>query len=103
MVQSAGRAGSVAVPTADFVPYYREIINDLLAQIADGRLKPGDQLPSTTALVTHYKRSPGTVRKAIETMIEDGALRGHQGVAVFVAGKPPQGSPGGVTGTGSSE
>jgi DNA-binding GntR family transcriptional regulator len=93
MVELAGRAGSTTMPTPGFTPYYVEIMNDIRAQIADGRLAPGQALPSTSELVTAYghlsptgRVSPGTVRKAIETLIEEGALRGHQGVAVYVAG-----------------
>jgi DNA-binding GntR family transcriptional regulator len=85
MVEYAGRAGSITMPTADFVPYYAEIMNDLRGQIADGRLQPGDRLPSTRALANHYGHSPGTVREAIKRLMEEGVLRGHQGVAVFVA------------------
>lgn len=88
MVQSAGRAGSMTMPRADFTPYYAEIMADIRAQIAAGRLKPGDRIPSTAALAEHYGRAPGTVRRAIEELIKEGTLRAHQGVGVFVAEKP---------------
>lgn len=80
----------------DFTPYYARIIADIRARIADGRLAPGAKLPSTPELVEQYgylsptgRVSAGTVREAINKLIEDGALRGHQGVGVFVAEKPP--------------
>lgn len=78
------------MPSPDFVPYYVEIMNDLRAQIADGRLKPGERLPSTTALAKQYGRAPGTVRVAVERLIIEGVLRGHQGDGVFVVGLPTE-------------
>lgn len=96
MVQLAGLAGSTPLASADFTPYYAVIMADIRAQIADHRLRPGDQLPSTTELAAAYghlsptgRLSAGTVRKAVQDLIEDGTLRGHQGVGVFVAGPPP--------------
>lgn len=85
------------MPSPDYVPYYQEIINDLRAQIADGRLQSGERLPSTNALAKQYGRAPGTVREAVGRLIDEGVLRGHQGDGVFVVGlptTPQEGSPG---------
>lgn len=80
----------MTMPSADSVPYYVEIMNDIRDQISDGRLRPGDEIPSTRDLAKRYGRAPGTVRHAIEELIKAKVLRGHQGVAVFVAGMPPK-------------
>lgn len=82
MVGSAGLAGSTDVPA---VPFFRRIMDDIRAQIADGRLNPGQRLPSTRLLAEHYDVSPGTVRAAIDRLLDSGELTGHQGVGVFVA------------------
>jgi GntR family phosphonate transport system transcriptional regulator len=74
----------------NFVPYYQRVIDAIEADIASGRLKPGEQLATTNKLADHYKYSPGTVRRAVETLVERGVLRGHQGVGVFVVGDPPE-------------
>src|SRR5690348_3050428 len=86
------------MPREQFVPYYQQIIEDVRRQIAEGRLKPGDKLPSTPKLAAAYGHlSPDgrvslfTVRTAIGRMIEDGTLHGHQGVGVYVAVPPTHG------------
>ena len=85
MVGSAGLAGSnTDVPA---VPFFRRIMDDIRAQIRNGTLRPGQRLPSTRDLATHYDVSPGTVRAAIDRLLESGELLGHQGVGVFVAEK----------------
>jgi len=92
MVKSAGLAGSsTAVARENFTPFYAQVMNSISADIAAGRLKPGQRLPSTRQLVAQYGHSAGTIRKAIDELVRAGVLRGHQGVAVFVADteKPP--------------
>jgi GntR family transcriptional regulator len=73
------------VAREDFTPYYEQIMNAIKADIAAGRLQPGQQLPSTRVLAEQYGHSVGTVRKAIDELVKVGVLRGHQGVGVFVA------------------
>jgi len=83
------------MPT-EFVPYYAQIMKDIRERVADGRLRPGQKLPSTRELVAQYAHlgaegsvSPGTVRKAVEELIAADVLVGHQGVGVFVADRLP--------------
>ncbi|HWB35971.1 MAG TPA: winged helix-turn-helix domain-containing protein [Rugosimonospora sp.] len=72
-----------------FVPYHQRIADDIRAQIRDGRLKPGEKLPSRPELAELYKVSPGTVDTALNTLKAQGWVRGHQGVGLFVADQPP--------------
>lgn len=88
MVKSAGLAGSTAVARENFTPYYRRVMDSIRADIAAGRLRPGQQLPSTRLLTEQYGHAPGTIRKAVDELVKAGVLRGHQGVGVFVAEKP---------------
>jgi len=69
-----------------FIPMYRQIIADLTEQIDRGQLLPGEKLPSTRELAQHYGVSRGTVRDAINRLLDSGVLRGHTGLGVFVAG-----------------
>lgn len=69
-----------------FTPMYRRIIADLKQQIDRGQLPPGRKLPSTRELAEHYGVSRGTVRDAINRLLDAGVLRGHMGLGVFVAG-----------------
>lgn len=85
-MESTGLAGSVAVPA--YVPHYQFIIDDITARIASGALPPGAKLGSTPELAVEYHVSPGTVRRAVELLIDRGTLRGHQGLGVFVPEVP---------------
>lgn len=87
---SARLAGSATMSE----PFYRRIITDLRARIANGEFAPGDKLPSTRDLVAYYREhlpaenlNPATVRHAISLLIELGELRGQQGLGVYVVGR----------------
>lgn len=81
MVDVTGLAGSPVMPRT---PYYRRIMNDIKQKIDSGELPPGAELPSTRELAEQYQVSPGTVRTAVNFLLEAGILEGHQGLAVFV-------------------
>ena len=55
-----------------------------LEQIADGRLRPGDKLPSTAELQVAYECSDNPVKKAIGRLQAIGLLIGRQGRGVYV-------------------
>nr|WP_212825422.1 winged helix-turn-helix domain-containing protein [Catellatospora sp. TT07R-123] len=61
------------------------IIDDLTEQIGSGRLKPGDQLPSTAELRQQYGVSITVVRNAVNWLKALGLVEGLPGVGVFVA------------------
>ncbi|HEU4541753.1 MAG TPA: GntR family transcriptional regulator [Jiangellaceae bacterium] len=67
------------------IPYYRRIMNDIRRKIGSGEWPPGHELPSTRELADQYGVSVGTVRAAVDRLVEAGVLEGHQGLAVFVA------------------
>ena len=52
---------------------YRDIAADIKTRIAAGEFAPGDQLPTITALMEHY-RVPGlnTIRQAQQLLVDDG-------------------------------
>lgn len=76
----------------EFTPLYRQIMNDIKRKISDGEWPPGHEIPSTRELAEHYGAalglgrpvSPGTVRAAVDRLVEAEWLRGHQGLGVFV-------------------
>ena len=87
MVEYAGLAGSIAVP-ADFTPLYRRVMAEIREKIRTGEWPPGHRLPSTRDLATQYNVAPGTIREAVNRLLETGELRGHQGLGVFVEDAP---------------
>lgn len=72
-----------------FTPHYVRVMNDIEDQIRAGKLRPGDRLPSTPALADQYGVGRTTIRDAVNRLIATGVLRGHQGIAVFVADPHP--------------
>jgi DNA-binding GntR family transcriptional regulator len=73
----------------EFVPDYQRVAEDIRQQIRDGRLRPGDKLPSRAELCTIYKVSQQTVASALLVLKTGGWTRGHQGRGVFVVEEPP--------------
>lgn len=70
------------------MPKYEQLAEQYREKIRAGELKPGDRLPSTTALVAEgWKR--GTIGIAMRTLRQEGWTRGQPGEAVYVATHPP--------------
>jgi GntR family transcriptional regulator len=68
-------------------PMYREIADDLRAQIEDGGLEPGQQLRTEIELREHYKASRNTIRDAIKLLIAWGMVETRPGQGTFVVRK----------------
>ncbi|MFI0352511.1 GntR family transcriptional regulator [Actinomadura sp. 9N407] len=65
-------------------PGYLQIADDLREQVTDGRLGPGDALPSTAELRVQYDVSAGVVKAAISVLRTEGVVIGQQGKGVFI-------------------
>lgn len=63
----------------DGVPLYRKVVAAIEALIVAGRLKRGTLLPSERELSTRLGISRVTVRKALDVLIAQGAIRRRQG------------------------
>lgn len=71
------------------IPPYRRVAEQLRAAIADGRLAPGESLPSEHELAERHGVTRVTVRKAIALLRSDGLVFSEQGRATFVRRHPP--------------
>lgn len=69
---------------------YEAIVEDVLAQIASGALKPGQALPSMRTLTEDHGVSGGTVRSAMLALKAFGVVEGEQGKGVFVCKPLPR-------------
>lgn len=67
------------------VPFYRQIIDQVLLAVADGRLSPGTQLPTVRALAVELSVNLNTVAKAYREMEIRGIVDTQQGTGTFVA------------------
>ncbi|HSD84778.1 MAG TPA: GntR family transcriptional regulator [Anaerolineae bacterium] len=65
-------------------PAYAQLANILRQSVATGRLRPGDQLPSESQLCERYGVSPMTVRRAMNSLIDQGVVTAAQGRGTFV-------------------
>lgn len=65
-------------------PAYAQLTNILRQSMAEGLLRPGDQLPSEAQLVERYEVSPMTVRRAINLLVDQGMVIAEQGRGTFV-------------------
>jgi GntR family transcriptional regulator len=66
------------------LPRYQRLRDDLAARINRNEWRPGDPIPSEAELGAHYGVAIGTVRKAIDQLVSDGALERQQGRGTFV-------------------
>jgi GntR family transcriptional regulator len=67
------------------VPAYRQIMDQVLAAIASGRLATGDQLPTVRQLAVDLSINPNTVIRAYRELEIRGFLDTHQGSGTFIS------------------
>lgn len=67
------------------VPFYRQIIDQVLLAVADGRLKAGTQLPTVRQLAVDLSVNLNTVAKAYREMEIRGIVQTQQGTGTFIA------------------
>lgn len=67
-----------------------QLVDQIRARIADGRLPPGRRLPSTRALATELGVSRNTVAFAYDHLLAEGYLSARRGTGTFVSDDPPE-------------
>jgi DNA-binding transcriptional regulator YhcF (GntR family) len=63
---------------------YRRVLDDIRAQIRDGRLTRGMRLPSAKELTAHYGVAQMTVQRALQELKHDGLIFSVQGKGTYV-------------------
>lgn len=71
---------------ADPRPVHERIATDLRREIMDGKLGPGDKLPSTETLKARFGASSASVQKSVQLLKAEGLVEGRAGSAVTVIG-----------------
>jgi DNA-binding GntR family transcriptional regulator len=77
----------------DIRPPYMQVAEALRATIAAGDLPPGGKLPTHAELVSAYRVSLGTMKKALAVLQSDGLIISRRGEGAFVrirAGEPAE-------------
>jgi GntR family transcriptional regulator len=66
-------------------PLYQQIVEGIRRAVVEGRLKPGEPLPSFRALAEQLLVSLITVKRAYEELEREGVIFRKQGLGTFVA------------------
>jgi len=66
------------------LPLYQRLREEMLAKIAAGEWMPGAPIPTEAELTRLYGVAIGTVRKAVDTLVNEGLLLRSQGRGTFV-------------------
>ena len=69
------------------VPIYRQLLDQVRAQIATGRLAPGEFLPSVRQVAAELTVNPMTVSKAYSLLERDGVVTLVRGQGMRVIGR----------------
>ena len=62
------------------------IVEEIGAEIREGKLQEGDRLPSERDLADRFKVSRMTVRSALQTLLSEGLIVSYPGRGYFVVG-----------------
>src|SRR5262245_38479547 len=77
------------VDRADHIPLHRQVYEGLRRAVLDGRLRPGQRLPSTRALALELDISRLPVLAAYDQLRHEGYLDGRIGSGTFVSASLP--------------
>jgi len=70
------------------VPIYLQIIYSIKYQVATGRLKPEEQLPTVRMLAIDLRINPNTVARAYDTLDTEGVITTQRGRGTYVREHP---------------
>jgi len=68
-----------------FQPLYKQVYDALVQRLVDGYWKPSESLPSEFALAEELGVSQGTVRKALNKLVDENLLHRQQGKGTYVS------------------
>ena len=71
------------------LPIYTQIVNQVQAQIAGGKIKQGDQLPTVRALAEELRVNFNTVARAYRILDEARIISTQQGRGTYITEIPP--------------
>ena len=76
----------IIINHSSMVPIYEQLIDQIKTMILNEELKEADSLPSVRALAKELKISALTVKKAYDSLEQDGFITTVHGKGSFVAG-----------------
>lgn len=79
---------ALSIDRRDPTPAYLQMRRQIASAIHSGRLVPGHALPSERDLAAQLQLSRMTVRRAVESLVEDRLLERRQGSGTYVRARP---------------
>ena len=83
----------IQIDPRDSTPLYAQIERGLLAAIATGRVKIGDQLPTVRQLAVELRINANTVARVYADLERRGVLETRRGVGSFIHATPAEARP----------
>jgi len=74
--------------SSDKTPVWKAIAQALRSDLAEGRYRAGDKLPTEAALAARFGVNRHTVRHGLSALVEEGLVRTRRGAGAFVASTP---------------
>ncbi len=76
----------VSIEESSAIPVYRQLVQQVVKAVGDGRMRPGDPLPTIRQLADDLDLTPATVSKAYQILEGAGivATAGRRGTFVHV-------------------
>jgi GntR family transcriptional regulator len=69
----------------DRSPIYRQIADQVKAEVVSGALGGGEQVMSTNQYAAYYRINPATVAKAFQQLVDEQVLYKKRGIGMFVS------------------
>jgi GntR family transcriptional regulator len=79
----------IRLSTADGLPVYRQIVNQVKHLVASGRLRQGQELPAIRTLAERLLINPNTVVHAYAELVREGVVISRHGSGTYVAEPVP--------------
>ncbi|BBH69582.1 GntR family transcriptional regulator [Actinoplanes sp. OR16] len=74
----------------DHSPIYRQIAEQIKAQVLQGVLKAEEKVMSTNQYAADYRINPATAAKAFQQLVDEGVIYKRRGVGMFVSADAPR-------------
>jgi GntR family transcriptional regulator len=79
----------ISIDLRSDIPIYIQIVEQVRQQVANGELKPGDQLPTVRLLAADLRINFNTVSRAYRLLDESGIISTQQGRGTYILEMPP--------------
>lgn len=83
--EDAGPLSLFTIDPQSDLPPFRQLFNTAMRAVSQGKLSPGQRLPTTRALATHLGLAINTVAAAYRALEESGIVEGRGRAGTFVS------------------